>query len=509
MPQTLVQTMDRWQEFASFLRRLRDPEPLTQAADVQLLQELADSRSPITGSRETEPRRLGTATFSLQYFLTEVPQFQTSELGLESFGLQLIPKNLGPKIMGGAFGDVDIAFMLEDVGKPLTRRHLRACKYQDMNQYLKVWTEVEILRSVCHPHIVQFVGYFAVTPGGPRDLPGNQLWIIEEYANAGDLLKEIFRYERQRMPESGIKYYALQIGSGLQYLHHRGIIHRDLSERNVLLKYNRDGSKTCLLCDFGLSKISTFPGPVEPYEAQDDIFRFCVVIIQMFGSAKIPRDARRINEIAGNSAVIIRDGPRNIDDFMRLKWFSKPPLAAPPFPKDPTPMLRPEVVQELVFLPQEHPTGSRGPPAKPETPESRSSERRVSESSAGRTSISRSISSAFSRTKDGIHSVLCLPLRCLRTSSGHSDSEEQELKEMAGTSSQVSSVASGARPPSPRVRHPEQLAVEVHRQTSSPPAAESYVHAHIPVPGPTIGRRPHSFAGSRTSSPTPRRRESM
>lgn len=141
-----------------------------------------------------------------------------------------------------------------------------------------------------------------------------------EYANAGDLNKEILRYPGQRIPESGAKFYARQIGSGLRYLHHKGIIHNDLKDRNILLKYNRNGNKTCLLCDFGLSVISSKARPIKVPEVRDDVYRFCRLIMKMMGNEST-HETQFIQSIATHpiSDPLPRDGPRTVEQVLQLE----------------------------------------------------------------------------------------------------------------------------------------------------------------------------------------------
>ena len=87
-------------------------------------------------------------------------------------------------------------------------------------------------------------------------------FMVMEYATAGDMRREILRYPDRRIPESGALYYVKQILSGLQYIHDKGIVHNDLHARNVFLSYNTDGSKRCMLGDFGIASIR---GDIDEY----------------------------------------------------------------------------------------------------------------------------------------------------------------------------------------------------------------------------------------------------
>jgi len=52
------------------------------------------------------------------------------------------------------------------------------------------------------------------------------------------------------MPLKTMKLVAYQILQGLSYLHHNGVIHRNLKSDNVLVENGK-----VVICDFALSKV--------------------------------------------------------------------------------------------------------------------------------------------------------------------------------------------------------------------------------------------------------------
>eukprot|EP00808_Paulinella_micropora_P020279 g73253.t1 len=102
--------------------------------------------------------------------------------------------------------------------------------------------ESELLKRLRHPNIVQFLGSCR-TEGS--------LCIITEYLHGGSLedLLEKNLDARKKMSLRQIITFALQICKGLNWLHHKGIIHRDLKTANVIM----DANNICKIADFGLA----------------------------------------------------------------------------------------------------------------------------------------------------------------------------------------------------------------------------------------------------------------
>lgn len=114
------------------------------------------------------------------------------------------------------------------------------------NQDLKaasdaLYREIRLLKDLDHENIVQYLGY-------DSNLEEGHIYIFLEYVPGGSISSLLSQY--QYFDEPLVKYFTRQILSGLQYLHTRNILHRDIKAGNVLI----DFSGICKITDFGLSK---------------------------------------------------------------------------------------------------------------------------------------------------------------------------------------------------------------------------------------------------------------
>ncbi|KAF8484517.1 kinase-like protein [Russula ochroleuca] len=99
--------------------------------------------------------------------------------------------------------------------------------------------ESETLKDLDHPNIVQYLG-FEETP--------NFLSIFLEYVPGGSVGSCLRKYGR--FEENVTKYFTEQVLSGLEYLHSKDIVHRDLRADNILV----EKTGVCKISDFGISK---------------------------------------------------------------------------------------------------------------------------------------------------------------------------------------------------------------------------------------------------------------
>jgi serine/threonine protein kinase len=307
-----------------------------------------------------------------EWLVSGLTTFPTSKEGLKSVRWKILDKDLYHQIQPGIVADIDLAYKETEKGLPLESRHLAIVKTQRLGSIAEctpAWTELEVLRGCMHKNIVDIYGHFAIDESaGISDSPRvygqgadpRKLVILLEYANAGTLNKEIQRYAPlpgeygiPRIPESGGLYYMLQICAGLKYLHYNKIVHGDLHGGNILLKYKPDGTKTCMLADFGYSLIiapdeditQPFPGDYYRRCSVTDISMLPQIARDMMGDKK--RLSPEAQQVLDLQRVHRDDLPKTVKQLLSFPWFSMNAVA--PIPKAPTPLLLPGAAEKIGF----------------------------------------------------------------------------------------------------------------------------------------------------------------
>mmetsp|Transcript_7380 Transcript_7380/g.12421 ORF Transcript_7380/g.12421 Transcript_7380/m.12421 type:complete len:993 (-) Transcript_7380:289-3267(-) len=123
---------------------------------------------------------------------------------------------------------------------------LRPLKLHERFNPSRLRREVDIMRRLRHPNIIQFVEVFE---------NNDQLMVVMEYAPGDELFDVILA--RQYFSEEDAKPIFQQMCSSLSYLHGLDIIHRDIKPENILFMHQRHpvtGLPQVKLLDFGLSK---------------------------------------------------------------------------------------------------------------------------------------------------------------------------------------------------------------------------------------------------------------
>ena len=110
----------------------------------------------------------------------------------------------------------------------------------DSKRYSQALVERQVLVEVRHPFIVQLHWTFQTR---------SHLYFVLEFCPGGELYYHLARVGR--FDETAARFYFSEILLGLEYLHARNILHRDLKVENILL----DEEGHIRLTDFGVSKV--------------------------------------------------------------------------------------------------------------------------------------------------------------------------------------------------------------------------------------------------------------
>jgi len=147
------------------------------------------------------------------------------------------PYSLGKNIGKGTFGKVVLG-VHTITGQNVAIKILEKEKIVDIADVHRVDREISILKLVKHPNIIHLYEIIETK---------QQLYMITEYAEGGELFEYIVK--RKRLKENEARIFFEQIISGVSYLHKLNIVHRDLKPENLLLDYQNN----IKIVDFGLS----------------------------------------------------------------------------------------------------------------------------------------------------------------------------------------------------------------------------------------------------------------
>lgn len=153
----------------------------------------------------------------------------------ERLGPYIIERSLGSGGMGAVFLGVD-----ETTGERAAVKVLSPALGEDPNFRERFGTEIETLKKLRHPNIVQLLGF------GEQD---GQLFYAMEMVEGRTLQQEMQAGRTFQWRE--VARIGVQICQALKHAHDRGVIHRDLKPANLLYTVEEQ----IKLADFGIAKL--------------------------------------------------------------------------------------------------------------------------------------------------------------------------------------------------------------------------------------------------------------
>ncbi|XP_048190424.1 serine/threonine-protein kinase Nek11 [Perognathus longimembris pacificus] len=192
------------------------------------------------------------------------------------------------KLGGGSFGTV---YLVSDK-KAKQGEELKVLKEISVgelnpNETVQATLEAQLLSKLDHPAIVKFHASF---------VEKTNFCIITEYCEGRDLDYKIQEYKEvgKVFPENQIVEWFIQLLLGVDYMHERRILHRDLKSKNIFLKNN-----LLKIGDFGVSRLlvgscdlaTTFAGTPhymspealthQGYNTKSDIWSLACILYEM------------------------------------------------------------------------------------------------------------------------------------------------------------------------------------------------------------------------------------
>ncbi|EDO17159.1 hypothetical protein Kpol_1072p29 [Vanderwaltozyma polyspora DSM 70294] len=245
------------------------------------------------------------------------------------------PYYIGSTLGEGEFGKVKLGWTRnptsnQEVSKQVAIKLIRRDKIvKNSEKEIKIFREINALKHLTHPNIVKLEEVLQNS---------KYIGIVLEYASGGEFYRYIQR--KRRLKETAGCRLFTQLVSGVNYMHSKGLVHRDLKLENLLL----DKHENLVITDFGfvneflkdndLMKTSCgspcYAAPelvisTKPYEARKADIWSCGIILYAMLAGYLPWD----------------DDPQNPegDDIARLYYFItrtslKFPEYISPIPRD-------------------------------------------------------------------------------------------------------------------------------------------------------------------------------
>ncbi|CAD5230051.1 unnamed protein product [Bursaphelenchus okinawaensis] len=211
---------------------------------------------------------------------------------------------LGKMLGEGAFGGVYMGNFT--TGGKVIKVAVKVHKGKELSKEMikEMCKEARIMRRYDHPNIVKFYGVA---------MHNEPLMLVMELVDSGSLDKYLQKNAAKLTTPIRVKM-VLDAAKGLEYLHDKGCIHRDVAARNCLVSEGR-----VKISDFGLSKEASVQNtkykltnlkqklPIRwlapetltllQYSSKSDVFSFGILMWEVFSDGQDPYPGMTLAEV--------------------------------------------------------------------------------------------------------------------------------------------------------------------------------------------------------------------
>eukprot|EP00049_Salpingoeca_infusionum_P016609 m.341864 g.341864 ORF g.341864 m.341864 type:complete len:2216 (+) comp16115_c0_seq11:108-6755(+) len=138
----------------------------------------------------------------------------------------------------GQFGIVYKGMLKEIPNRPGFLTAVKSLNSRSNADRMELLEEAAVMAQLVHPHIVELIGVVTI---------GNPALVVLEFMEYGALKSYL---EKNDITRAQMLMFAGDCAAGLEHIHAKGFIHRDVAARNVLLS----SEMRCKISDFGLAR---------------------------------------------------------------------------------------------------------------------------------------------------------------------------------------------------------------------------------------------------------------